>query len=391
MKVTFITKEYPPNVYGGAGVHIRELARCLAEIMEVDIRCFGDQRSEKEGIKVTGYQPEPKLHCEDQPKFDSLFNTIFTDLLILMDRIDADVVHTHTWYAHLAGFMASKLYRIPYVATSHSLEPLRPWKVDQLAEGYFVSAWIEKVGLENADRVVAVSREMKRDIIDNFSVDPDKVVVIHNGIDLNTYKHRPLRPELREKYGIEDDYILFVGRPTAQKGMEYLIDAADDINAQVVFEAVGADTKDYEDRMMEKVKGKKNIVWIHESLGDEKNVELYSSARVFVCPSVYEPFGIINLEAMACDTPVVASAVGGIKEVVIPEETGLLVDPSDAGQIAAAVNSLLANPELAASMGKNGRKRVEEYFSWESIAKQTGEMYSELLEAPRKDSLKGNS
>jgi len=306
-----------------------------------------------------------------------------------MDRIDADVVHTHTWYAHLAGFMASKLYRIPYVATSHSLEPLRPWKVDQLAEGYFVSAWIEKVGLENADRVVAVSREMKRDIVDNFSVDPDKVVVIHNGIDLNTYKHRPLRPELREKYGIEDDYILFVGRPTAQKGMEYLIDAADDINAQVVFEAVGADTKDYEDRMMEKVKGKKNIVWIHESLGDEKNVELYSSARVFVCPSVYEPFGIINLEAMACDTPVVASAVGGIKEVVISEETGLLVDPADAGQIAAAVNSLLANPELAASMGKNGRKRVEEYFSWESIAKQTGEMYSELLEAPRKDSFKG--
>ena len=383
MKVTFITKEYPPNVYGGAGVHIRELARCLAEMMEVEVRCFGDQRMEKGPVVVTGYQPSPKLHCEDQPKFDSLFNTIFTDLLILMDRIDADVVHTHTWYAHLAGFMASKLYRVPYVATSHSLEPLRPWKVDQLAEGYFVSAWIEKVGLENADRVVAVSGEMKQDIIDNFSVDPDKVVVIHNGIDLNIYKRRPLRPELREQYGIAEDYILFVGRPTAQKGMEYLIDAADDIPVQVVFEAVGADTRDYEDRMMEKVKGKKNIVWIHESLGDENNVELYSSARVFVCPSVYEPFGIINLEAMACETPVVACAVGGIKEVVIPDETGLLVEPARADQIADAVNNLLANPELAATMGKNGRRRVEQSFSWEFIAEQTREMYEDLINAPR--------
>ena len=389
MKVTFITKEYPPNVYGGAGVHIRELARCLAKIMEVDVRCFGDQHMDRGNLRVTGYQPEPKLHCADQQKLDSLFNTSLTDLLSWRDRIDADVVHTHTWYAHLAGFLASKLYRVPYVATSHSLEPLRPWKVDQLAEGYYVSAWIEKVGLENADRVVAVSRMMKEDIINNFKVDPDRVVVIHNGIDLKRWIRRPLSPELRDRYGIAEDYILFVGRPTAQKGMEYLIDAADDIPIQIVFEAVGADTKDYEDRMMEKVKGKKNIVWIHESLGDEKNVELYSSARVFVCPSVYEPFGIINLEAMACDTPVVASAVGGIKEVVIPDETGLLVEPGNAAQIAAAVNSLLANPELAASMGKNGRRRVEKYFSWESIAKQTGEMYAELLDSTRRDNSPG--
>ncbi|MDP8213957.1 MAG: glycogen synthase [Candidatus Euphemobacter frigidus] len=379
MKVTFITKEYPPNVYGGAGVHIRELARCLAEMMEVDVRCFGDQHLDRGNLRVTGYQPEPKLHCPDQPKFDSLFNTIFTDLLILMNRIDADVVHTHTWYAHLAGFLASRLYQVPYVATSHSLEPLRPWKVDQLAEGYYVSAWIEKVGLENADRVVAVSHMMKEDIINNFKVDPDRVVVIHNGIDLKRWNRRPLSPELRDRYGIAEDYILFVGRPTAQKGMEYLIDAADDIPVQVVFEAVGADTKDYEDRMMEKVKGKKNIVWIHENLGDEKNVELYSSARIFVCPSVYEPFGIINLEAMACDTPVVASAVGGIKEVVIPDETGILVDPGSSEQIAAAVDKLLDNPEMAVTMGKNGRRRVEKYFSWERIADQTREMYESLL------------
>ncbi|MDP8235196.1 MAG: glycogen synthase [Candidatus Erginobacter occultus] len=379
MKVTFITREYPPNVYGGAGVHIRELSRCLAKMMEVDVRCFGDQEIRDGSLSVTGYRPEPKLHCTDQPKFDSLFNTVFTDLLLLMDRIDAEVVHTHTWYAHLAGFLARKLYNVPYVATSHSLEPLRPWKFDQLAEGYNVSTWIEKVGLENADRVVAVSKMMKEDILNNFSVDPARITVIHNGIDLETWNRRPLSNELRERYGIAEDYVLFVGRPTAQKGMEYLIDAADDIPVQVVLEAMGADTKDYENRMMEKVKGKKNIIWIHENLGDVKNVELYSSARVFICPSVYEPFGIINLEAMACETPVVASAVGGIPEVVVPEETGILVDPADSGQIAAAVNRLLKNPDLSAEMGKRGRRRVEEMFSWDSIAARTRDMYRDLL------------
>ncbi len=380
MKVTFITREYPPNVYGGAGVHIRELSRCLAKMMEVDVRCFGEQEIRDGSLSVTGYRPEPKLHCSDQPKFDSLFNTVLTDLLVLMDRIDADVVHTHTWYAHLAGFLARMLYNVPYVATSHSLEPLRPWKFDQLAEGYNVSTWIEKIGLENADRVVAVSEMMKKDILDNFSVDPGRVTVIHNGIDLETWNPRPLSDELRRRYGIAEDYVLFVGRPTAQKGMEYLIDAADDIPVQVVLEAMGADTKDYENRMMEKVKGKKNIVWIHENLGDVKNVELYTSARVFICPSVYEPFGIINLEAMACETPVVATAVGGIPEVVVPEETGILVDPADSGQIAAAVNRLLENPELAAEMGKRGRRRVEERFSWDSIAAQTRDMYRRLRE-----------
>ena len=380
MKVTFITREYPPNVYGGAGVHIRELSRCLAKMMEVDVRCFGEQEIRDGSLSVTGYRPEPKLHCSDQPKFDSLFNTILTDLLVLMDRIDADVVHTHTWYAHLAGFLARMLYNVPYVATSHSLEPLRPWKFDQLAEGYNVSTWIEKIGLENADRVVAVSKMMKKDILENFSVDPGRITVIHNGIDLETWNPRPLSDELRRRYGIAEDYVLFVGRPTAQKGMEYLIDAADDIPVQVVLEAMGADTKDYENRMMEKVKGKKNIVWIHENLGDVKNVELYTSARVFICPSVYEPFGIINLEAMACETPVVATAVGGIPEVVVPEETGILVDPADSGQIAAAVNRLLENPELAAEMGKRGRRRVEERFSWDSIAAQTRDMYRRLRE-----------
>ncbi len=378
MKVTFIAREYPPHVYGGAGVHLRELARCLADLMEVDLRCFGEQDEKKEHLRVRGYRPEPGLHCASQPKFDSMFNTILTDLMILCDGIDSDVIHTHTWYAHLAGFLGKKLYNIPYVATSHSLEPLRPWKFDQLAEAYHVSAWMEKVGLEGADRVVAVSGMMKEDILKNFDVNPDRVVVIHNGIDLNRWNPTPLSARLKDRYGIADDYVLFVGRPTAQKGMEFLVDAADDIPVQVVIEAVGADTKEYEDRMMEKVKGKKNIVWIHENLGDERNIQLYTSARVFICPSVYEPFGIINLEAMACETAVVASAVGGIKEVVIPEETGILVEPGNSEAISRAVNRLLQDRELTRKMGKIGRERVEAHFSWEMIAEQTRKMYESI-------------
>jgi len=378
MKVTFIAREYPPYVYGGAGVHLRELSRCLAELMEVEVRCFGDQKITKKNLGVRGYQPDIKLHCSQQPKFDSVLNTVFTNLLMLCDGLDADIVHTHTWYAHLAGFWAKKLYKIPQVATSHSLEPLRPWKVDQLGEGYSISTWMEKIGIEGADRVVAVSRMMKKDILKYFQVDPERVVVIHNGIDLHTWNRKPLSPELRARYGIADEYVLFVGRPTAQKGMEYLIDAADEIPVQRVMEAEGADTKEYEDRMREKVEGKKNIVWIHENLGDEKNVELYSSAGVFICPSVYEPFGIINLEAMACETPVVASAVGGIKEVVIPGETGILVEAGQPEQIARAVSQLLRDKDKARMMGRNGRKRVEAYFSWESIAQKTKELYESI-------------
>jgi len=379
MKVTFITREYPPYVYGGAGVHINELSRCLAEMMKVEVRCFGDQDGTNGKIRVKGYQIDPKPHCPAQPKFDSLFNTLYTNLRMLLDGIDGDVIHTHTWYAHFAGFLGRQLYKKPYVATSHSLEPLRPWKVEQLAEAYHVSAWMEKIGLENADRVVAVSQMMKQDIVENFAVDPEKVVVIHNGIDLEKYRSTSLEPAVREKYGIAEDFVLFVGRPTAQKGMEYLIDAADDIPVQIVIEAVGADTKEYEERMTEKVKGKKNILWIHENLGDRINAQLYSAARVFVCPSVYEPFGIINLEAMACSTPVVASAVGGIKEVVIPGETGFLVEPADPAALAEKVNLLLSDRSLAEKMGRQGRRRVEEHFSWESIAAKTKKMYGELL------------
>ncbi|MDI6642106.1 MAG: glycogen synthase [Elusimicrobiota bacterium] len=380
MKVTFIAREYPPYVYGGAGVHLRYLSENLSKLIEVEVRCFGDQDIKEKNLRVIGYKPQQDIKTKEK-KFQPAFDTITTNLKILADGINSDIVHTHTWYGHYGGFLAKLLYKIPFVATSHSLEPLRPWKEDQLGRAYHLSSWIEKVGLENADRVIAVSKVMKQDIQKFFNVKEENVVVIHNGIDLNKWKPTPISDSLKKRYSIKDDYILFVGRPTPQKGMEYLIDASDLIHqsVQIVFGAVGADTKEYEDRMKEKVKKKKNILWIHELLKEEEYVELYSSAKVFVCPSIYEPFGIINLEAMATQTPVVATKVGGILEVVVPNETGILVEPANPKQIADAVNELLRNDALRKKFGTAGRKRVEEFFSWEYIAFQTKKLYESLL------------
>ena len=380
MKTTFIAREYPPYVYGGAGVHLRYLVQELSKLIDVEVRCFGDQDIQEKTLRVIGYKPLDELKTQEK-KFQPAFDTLTTNLKILADGLNTDIVHTHTWYGHYAGFLAKILYKTPFVATSHSLEPLRPWKEDQLAQAYYLSSWIEKVGLENADRVVAVSKMMKQDIIKFFNVKEENVVVIHNGIDLNRWKSTPISDKLKKRYGIKDDYILFVGRPTPQKGMEYLVDASDliDPSVQIVFGAVGADTKDYEDRMKEKVKMKKNILWIHELLKEEEYVELYSSAKVFICPSIYEPFGIINLEAMATKTPVVATKVGGILEVVVHNETGFLVEPANPKQIADAVGELLKNETLRKKFGESGRKRVEEFFSWEYIAFQTKKLYETLL------------
>ncbi len=376
MKVTMIAREYPPYIYGGAGVHLRYLAQELSKIMEVEVRCFGDQNIQEGAPKVKGYTGWEKLKGK---KFSLALETISTNLLSVLDEIDSDIIHTHTWYGHFGGLLAKILYNIPFVATCHSLEPLRPWKEDQLGRGYQLSTWIEKTGIELADKIIGVSKLMKEDIIKYFNVPPEKIEVIHNGIDLNKWKPTPISDSLKKEYGIKDDYILFIGRPTPQKGMEYLVDAADEIPVQIVFGAVGADTKDYEDRMKEKVKTKKNIVWINKLLKEEEYIQLYSSARVFVCPSIYEPFGIINLEAMACKTPVVASATGGILEVVIPEKTGILVEPGNPKQIASAVNRLLKDTNLAKRMGEEGRKRVEEHFSWSLIAQKTKKLYESLI------------
>lgn len=380
MKVTFIAREYPPYVYGGAGVHLRHLAQNLARFIDVEVRCFGDQNIKEKNLRIIGYKPSEEIKSREK-KFQPMFDTFTTDLRLLADGIDSDIVHTHTWYGHFAGFLAKKLYNIPFVATSHSLEPLRPWKVDQLGNAYEISTWIEKIALENADKLVAVSKMMKKDLLKYFNVKEENIVVIHNGIDLNKWQHTPISNALKKQYEIKDDYILFVGRPTPQKGMEYLIDAADfiDQSVQIVFAAVGSDTKDYEDRMTEKVQTKKNILWIHKLLKEEEYVQLYSSAKVFVCPSIYEPFGIINLEAMATQTPVVATKVGGILEVVGHNETGLLVEPANPKQIADAVNELLKNENKRKTFGLAGRKRVEQYFSWEKIAIQTKELYESLI------------
>jgi alpha-maltose-1-phosphate synthase len=379
MKVTMIAREYPPYVYGGAGVHLKNLAYELSRIMDVEVRCFGDQNVAGKTLNAKGYNY--KSPAKTEPLFAAALETLSVNNAMLRDRMDSDVVHTHTWYAHYAGYLAKMLYKIPFVAVSHSLEPLRPWKRDQLGTGFDLSSWIEKIGLEGADRVIAVSRMMKDDIVKYFSILPERVEVIHNGINLDVWKHTELGASLKKEYGIKDDYILFVGRPTPQKGLEYLVQARDliDKNIQIVLGATGADTKEYEDRMTKEVEKKPNMVWIHKLLKEEEYVQLYSGARAFVCPSVYEPFGIINLEAMSCSTPVVASAVGGITEVVVPEETGLLVEPKDPKQIADAVNRILKDKKLAKKFGDNGRKRVEEHFSWTYIASQTKQLYEKLL------------
>lgn len=381
MKVTIITREYPPNVYGGAGVHVYNLSRELSKLMEVEVRCFGDQDWQENNLKVKGYKPMEKLKEISGMNFTSALDTLSTDISILKDRIDSAIVHTHTWYASYAGYLAKMLYGIPLVVTCHSLEPLRPWKQDQLGRGYYLSTWVEKLAIESADKIVAVSQMMKEDIMKYFNVSSYRIVVIHNGIDLNKWKKTPLSNALKKEYGIKDDYILFVGRPTKQKGMEYLIEAMDyiDKNIQLVMGAVGADTKEYEEEIGKKIAHKKNILWINKLLEEEQYMQLYSNALVFVCPSIYEPFGIINLEAMACQTPVVASAVGGIKEVVLPEKTGLLVEPANPKQLAEGINRLLKDRALAQKMGKEGRKRVEERFSWAYIAGETKKMYESLF------------
>jgi len=292
------------------------------------------------------------------------------------------VVHSHTWYAGMPGFFAKVLYDVPYVATVHSLEPLRPWKEEQLGRSYHLSSWIEKVALESADRIVAVSSDSRKEILQLFNVPPEKVVVIHNGVDLGVWNLVD-RDATRKAYGIEWDYILFVGRTTRQKGMIHLLEAMRHVPPPVrlVCCTSAPDTPEVEAEIAAKVaEFPDRVLWINTLLREEQYIELYSHARVFACPSVYEPFGIINLEAMACERPVVASAVGGIKEVVVPGETGLLVPPADPAALAEALKTVLGDPDRAREMGLKGRRRVEERFSWTSIAAQTRAMYEGLLQ-----------
>jgi glycogen synthase len=319
-----------------------------------------------------------------EKRFNSPLGTFSRALSMVRDPIDSDVIHAHTWYACFPGYLGKLLYDVPLICTTHSLEPLRPWKEEQLGRSYFLSTWVEKLALENADRVVAVSKGAREDVLKIFDVKPEKVCVIHNGIDLNLY--RPVASDATVRlYNIDYDYVFFVGRTTRQKGMTYLIDAMKYVDPDVrcVCCTSAPDTKEIEEEIAAKVAAEPRVLWINVLLKEEQYVELYSHARVFACPSIYEPFGIINLEAMACKIPVVASRVGGILETIVDGETGFLVEPQDPRALADGINRLWRNRQLAREFGENGRRRVEQYFSWTSIAAKVADLYAEVAEEHR--------
>jgi alpha-maltose-1-phosphate synthase len=402
-KVAFFTNEYPPNVYGGAGVVVEYLSKELAAMVPMEVRCFGNQDVHEPNLRVKGYAPWAEAKQNTDPRFGGALDALYRSLAMAKDNLDADVVHVHTWYVQFAGFLAKKLWGVPLVLTTHSLEPLRPWKVEQLGNAYHLSSWIENNGITQADAIVAVSQETRNDVLNNFDVDPDKVKVIHNGIDLNQYRHTS-EVDALVKHGVDPDrpYVLFVGRVTRQKGIIHLVNAIPHIDPsiQVVLCAGAPDTSAIGQEMQERVaevsadrpQGAAPVVWIQEMLPKDQVIQYYSNATVFCCPSVYEPFGIINLEAMACETAVVASAIGGIPEVVVPKETGELIplelkpgtfDPVDPAQfsraLAEGINAVALNPDLRQKYERNGRKRVEDHFSWTAIAKRTLELYEALV------------
>jgi alpha-maltose-1-phosphate synthase len=398
VKVLFLTNEYPPHIYGGAGVHVGYLTRELAKAMPVEVRCFGDQRIEEGNLRVTGFELDTSgFTCPELLK--SAFGAVRRCTDFNTTNIDADIVHCHTWYSHFGGILAKKNYGIPLVITVHSLEPLRPWKREQLGGGYDFSLWVEKTALEMADAIIAVSGETKRDIERLFDVDAARVHVIHNGIDLEEYRKVSSTEALR-RHGIDPgkSYLLFVGRITRQKGIIYLVRAIPymDPDFQIVLCAGAPDTPEIAEEMKGAVESarrkRSDIIWIEEMVDRPAVIELYSHAAVFCCPSIYEPFGIINLEAMACETAVVASAVGGIKEVVVDGETGFLIplkqmkespfEPIDPDKfsrdLAAKINQLMKDRNLREKFGKAGRKRAEEKFSWSAIAQKTKALYESL-------------
>jgi starch synthase len=383
VKALLLTREYPPHIYGGAGVVVGQLARALSRLMAVEVRCFGERSpAEATGeIALRGYTPWERVGPgRDGPRHAPALETLSIALAMARDPVDADVAHAHTWYADMAGFWIRTLHRIPLCVTLHSMEPLRPWKADQLGSGYLLSSWIEKTSVEAADRIIAVSRQMREDILSHFRVAPERVVVIHNGIDPNQFRRTRARDVLGRR-GVREPYVLFVGRITDQKGIFHLLEAAPKLppGVQVVLCASAPDTPEIEARLKRALPGHSNVVWIGEMIPVDEVVQLYSHAAVFVCPSVYEPFGLINLEAMACETPVVASGVGGILEVVEDGKTGVLVEPGRPDALAVAIRALLEDPERGRALGRAGRQRVEAHFSWASVASRTREVYQDAI------------
>jgi starch synthase len=438
MRVGLMTREYPPYVYGGAGVHVEYLSREMAKFIEVDVYAWGEtpeaeslhdpQLPHERNLHIHFEQPWPMISHGTQAKFKSALEALSLNLLQNLHLEALDVIHTHTWYVAMAGFLAKKLYGIPFVLTTHSLEPLRAWKAEQLGTGYALSSWMERTAILDADAIVAVSNGTKDDIVKAYpDVDPGRIHVIYNGIDLEQYQYTPEIGAL-EKYGVDPGkpYVLFVGRITRQKGVTHLVEAIQYLppGTQIVLCAGAPDTPEIAAEMRAKVEAVRrftpgseraavenftsdgghsiatgdptgtghNLVWIEQMVTREEAIQLYSHCAVFCCPSVYEPFGIINLEAMACRAPVVASATGGILEVVVEGETGHLVSfeahpettfPTDpakfAKDLAERITGLLRDPAKAQRMGEAGRKRVEEHFSWTTIAAQTVKLYESLI------------
>nr|BFF11512.1 glycogen synthase [Microbacterium flavescens] len=392
MRVDIVTKEYPPEIYGGAGVHVTELVKALRESIDVRVRAFGADRDE-EG--TTAYGVPAELAAAN-----AAVQTLGTDLEIVTDVAGADVVHSHTWYANFAGHLASLLHGIPHIVTAHSLEPLRPWKAEQLGGGYAVSSWIEQTAYEGAAAIVAVSDGMRQDILRSYpSLDPGKVRVIYNGIDVESW-HPVDDPEMLARLGVDatKPSVVFVGRITRQKGLPYFLRAAERLPAdvQVVLCAGAPDTPQIMAEVEELVRGlqetRDGVVWIDRMLSRHELCTILSAATTFVCPSVYEPLGIVNLEAMACGAAVVGTATGGIPEVVVDGVTGRLVPidqaqdgtgtPTDperfVGDLARVLTEVVSDPERARAYGAAGRIRATEDFSWGSIAEQTAALYAEV-------------
>ncbi len=398
LRALILTNEYPPSVYGGAGIHVAELTRALRGRIGLDIRTFGDQDESAADFRVRGYGSTTAA-AGAEPRMRPALSALARDLAMASDPVDADVVHCHTWDTHLGGLLVQQAYGVPLVVTVHSLEPLRPWKREQLGGGYDLSTWVERTALESADAVIAVSQGTRADVLRLFDVPEARLHVIHNGIDADFYAPEPATDVL-DRYAIDASvpYLLFVGRVTRQKGIVHLVRALNQLDPGIgaVLCAGQPDTPqiaaEMEEAVAEARAHRPNVVWIPEMLSRADVRQLYSHAALFVCPSVYEPFGIINLEAMACQRPVVASAVGGIPEVVVDGETGVLVpvalreddpmrpvDPAAfEADLAAAVNRLMADAPLRAAMGSAGRARAVEQFSWGAIADETLTLYRSL-------------
>ena len=392
MRIDLITKEYPPKIYGGAGVHVAELVKVLRETTEVKVRCFGEVRDETDTFAYS--------HPVDFDQTNAALQTMATDLAMVADIAGADLVHSHTWYANFAGQVASKLHSIPHLITAHSLEPLRPWKEQQLGGGYHLSSWLERSAYEDAAGIIAVSAGMRADILRAYpQIDPAKVSVVHNGIDLDAFR-AAANPDLVRALGVDPEKrsVVFVGRITKQKGLPYLLKAARELDpdVQLVLCAGAPDTPEILAEVTELVEDLKavrdHVIWVQKHLSREELIATLSAATVFACPSIYEPLGIVNLEAMACSIPVVATATGGIPEVVEHGKTGLLVEIEQladgsglplneakfVADFAQALNQMLNHPNLK-EFGQAARTRVEDHFSWQSIAEQTLSVYRKAI------------